>query len=1818
MDEEGEIAVYRGWRSNSHEKFPVLVLAPAQDPPLPHSLERLAQEYALKDLLEAQWAARPLELARLHGRSALLLEDPGGEPLSQLIAEPMEPGQFLRLAVAITAAVVQVHRRGLIHKDIKPAHILVDEAQGKAWLTNFGIASRIPSERTAPEAPEAIAGSLAYMAPEQTGRMNRSVDARADLYALGVTLYRMLTGVLPFTAADPMEWVHCHIARLPTPPEERVAGLPSVLSAIVMKCLAKTAEDRYQTATGLAADLRCCLDQWEETGAIALFSPGTRDIPDHLRMPEKLYGREREVATLLEAFDRVVAQGRTELALVGGYAGIGKSSVVNELHRALVPPRGLFAAGKFDQLKRDIPYATLAQAFQGLIRLVLGKPEAEFRRWREDLRAALEPNGALMVNLVPDLKLIIGDQPPVPDLPPQDAEYRFQLVFRRFVGVFARTEHPLALFLDDLQWLDTATLSLLADLATNPEMRHLLLVGAYRDNEVDAAHPLRRTLDAARLSGGVVHDIVLAPLQLSDVLLLIADTLCCATEAAAPLAQLIHGKTGGNPFFTLQFLTALAEEKLLAFDPGRGKWVWDLERIEAKGCADNVADLMVVKFARLPEDTRDALKLFACLGNVTSSQTLAFVLGQPVETVHTTLWEAVRAGLVFRCNSDYVFLHDRIQEAAYSLITEEERGAVHLRIGRVLLSGLSSGEIAERIFDVVNQLNYGRTLVGSLGERERTAELNLMAGRRARASMACTAALKYFAIGAGLLAEDCWERRYDLAFALAFHRAECEFLTGAVDEAENRLAKLSTLAGSALDKAKVTCLRIDLYTAQYRPAGAVALGLKHLRQLGFDWSPHPADAEVLRECELIWTHLGNRAIEDLVDLPCNTDPTSLAIVDVLIRLVPAAAHTDANLTSLLICCAVNLSLKHGNSSASCFAYTHLATVLGHYFGNYETAFRFGRMGYVLAERPESSEWRVWTYFIYARFVLIRAQHIRGSANLLQRTMDIASEIGDFTSAFWCFCGLNSYRLAAGTPLADLQHQLEQRTAFSHTSLFREGVDPQIGLVRTLRGLTANFGYLFDHEDGESRLEERLSSNPSLSFHQCFYWLRKMQARYFAGDYTAAMQASSNMQKVLWTSKASFEAAEYHFYSALSHAASCESASAEQRLQHLEAITAHHRQLGLWAENCPETFENRVFLVGAEIARLEDRGMDALRLYERAIRSARDNGFVNNEALASELAARFCLDHDLATAGLAYLRDARACYVRWGADGKVRQLDWFYRGLTTGDSHLPAENGTAALRQMDAAAVIKASQALASEIELPKLIKTLMTIVLQDAGADHGLLILPRGGAYWIEAEAWTRNDTVEVAQCRIAMTESECPEALLRTVIRSKESIVLDDVARSNMLGNDAYLGSRAPRSVYCLPLVRQAKLAGVLYVENTQATHAFTPARVAPLGVLATQAAVALENARLYGDLQEREARIRRLVDSNIIGIFLWDFEGRIHDANEAFLQMVGYDRDDLLRGCLRWRDLTPAEWLTRDEEFSIPELRTTGRLPPLEKEYIRKDGRRVPILLGAAVFEESPDQGVAFVLDLSERKAAERALQQAKLEAERANAAKSHFLASASHDIRQPAQALMLLIDTLGVVLAGQPAARVVVQMAIAGEALKGLLDGLLDISRLHAGLVQPRMEASQLGPILERLAEEYRPRVMQKGLTLRLVPARAWIWSDPVLIERILRNLIDNAFKYTETGKILLGCRHCAGHLRFEIHDTGIGIPADQIEAVFDEFYQLNNPSRDRTHGLGLGLTVVRRLADLLGITVGVKSQPGRGSCFSLDLQLEAEELDVVHRE
>jgi PAS domain S-box-containing protein len=1800
LRDDGDLVLAR----RRNERTPLLTLSVTARHPARRVVRRLQHEYSLRGELDPEWAVRPIDFLEEEEGPALTFEDPGGQLASGLVGQTLDIGEFLRVAVGAAVSVGRAHERGLVHRDIKPANILTDVATGRAWLTGFGLASRLPRERRPADPPLVIEGTLAYMSPEQTGRMNRSVDARSDLYSLGVTLYEMLTGALPFTASDPLEWVHCHIAREPSPPGERSPHVPKPVSAIVMKLLAKAAEDRYQTAAGVARDLQRCLDEWLPHQHIAPFALGEHETPSRLLVPEKLYGRTSQVDTLLASFNRVVATGRPELTLVSGYSGIGKSSVVNELHKVLVLPRGRFAAGKFDQYKRDIPYATLAQAFQSLVRPLLAANEDELHRWRQALGDGLGPNARLIVDLVPELKLIVGDSPPVPDLPATEAQRRFQLVLRRFIGVFAQAEHPLALFLDDLQWLDAATLDLLEDLLTQPDVRHLMLIGAYRDHEVQATHPLARRLDNLRRCSAIVHELRLGPLTGDDVEQLVADSFRCERQAVAPLAQLVYAKTAGNPFFAIQFTNNLVDEGVVSFSGEQARWQWDLRRIVEKAYTDNVVELMLVKVNRLPSATQSALQALACLGNTADPATLSVVLGLPEPQVQLDLWEAVRQEFLAVSEGTYRFVHDRVQEAAYSLLPPNARAEAHLRIGRLLIAHTPPEKRVEVVFDLVSQVNRGAHLISSPVERELVAELNLCAGRRAKAATAYESALKYLIAGAGTLAEARGSNRPDLAFELELQRAECEFLTGELASAEERLNALWTRADTATQRSAVACLRVDLYTTLNRSDRAVAVCLEYLAHLGMQWSPHPTEEEGRREYAKVRAKLGSRTIEELVDLPLMEDPTALATLDVFTKVFPPAVFTDSKLLSLAACRAVNLSLERGNSDGSCVAYLFLAMIAGPHFGDYKYGFRFGRLAYELVEKRGLGRFKGRTYLWFAQFVVPWTKHVRECRDLMRRAFEAANSSGDLTIAGYSCNNLTTNYLTAGDPLEEVQLEVEKGLQFAEHARFpfvTDIITAQQQLVRTLRGLTARFGSLNDEQFDEQRFEEHLASEPSLALPECWYWVRKLQARLFAGDHQGAQAAASKARALLWTSPSIFETAEYEFYAALAVAGSLQALREPEDAELFQALREHHRLLTVWAENCPDNFATREALVAAEIARIEGRALDAERLYEQAIRAASANGFVHNEALANELAARFYASRGFQKIADAYLRDARYGYLQWGAVAKVRQLERLHPSLRGGNGPVPTTAIIgASVDELDLATVVRTMQALTSEIVLERWTAKALTIALEDAGARRAVLLVLGNGDLRSLAEATLTRSRVEV---RMLEGPAVLPEMVLRYVERTHEPVVLDDASLPNDFSKDPYIAGRRSRSILCLPLAKQDALRGILYLENDLASCAFTPRRTALLKLLASQAALSLENVWLHSDLQrENDSRRRTEAALRRSEMFLAEAQRLSRTGSFGWIPSTGEiqwsEETHRITGMERWAPLALEKIIDRMHPEDAPHVQETllrashtGEALDYEHRFVMPNGaiRFVRIIAQAVHEPGKPIEYVGAITDITDRREAEAELQNAQADLARVMrvSALGELAASIAHEISQPLAAISA-DATAGLNWLGfQPPNIHGVSEALAAIDADCQRAGNV-LSRINALLKRAPLQRTtcDLNAIVVGIVPLVRLQFEAKGVALdseldRGLPA---IRGDSVQLQQVLINLLLNAADACralemERRRVVVrtATEQRGGHTWSvaSVADTGKGIEPEVLAHIFDAFYTT------KSDGLGMGLSISRSI-------------------------------------
>jgi predicted ATPase/signal transduction histidine kinase len=1492
---DGGVNVYRLLNGDANTADLLLIA----DPDDPGALRRLKQEFAVTRDLDPSIVIRPREMVSALGRTALLVDDCGTKPLAELLAQPVSIPRLLTRAIGLARALGHVHERGLVHGNVRPDTVWIDPSD-RVWLSGLGGAFRTHWDHADFGGDNNLSSPI-YISPEQTGRVNHKIDGRSDLYVFGVILYQMFSaGSLPFVADGSSQWIHYHIARKPNPlPASSLET--ETIEQLVFRLLAKSADDRYQTAGDAERDLRACLAAWQTHGTTSGVRLTAYHTGSSLRMPERLYGREAEINTILSAYHRAASTGATEWVFISGYSGSGKSSLVSEVRKALTPTNGSFISGKFDQYKRNIPFATPAQAFRSLIRQILGQDSEALERWRTTLQTAVGDHGELMVNLMPELTLLIGDQPALPELPPHESRSLFRAVLGRFLSAIARPEHPLVLFLDDLQWMDQATAEFLVRLGDEIETSHLLVICAYRDNEVDGTHPLSQTLERIRRSTSHVEHIRLAPLGLEHIGSLVAEVLRTEPELVASLSALIHRKTAGNPFFAIQFFSALLQEELVSFHALHQQWAWNADQIDAKGFTDNVVDLMTRKLDRFPPSTRLILQTFSCLGMAADARLLAHLCNMSEAEVHDQLYDPVVDELVLRLPDEYRFVHDRVREAAYRLIPPSDLPATHLTIARHLAGKAPASSNA--LFNLVNHYTLGASLLSSPSETLVVANYNIEAGHAAKKAIAYNAALAYFKTALFLLGDDRWISRPDLVFQVEYELAECEFLTGALTEAEERLEFLGTMAPGDIEVAAVVALQITLFTATDRSERAIETCLAHLRHAGINWSQHPDRQEACAEYALLMKRLGGRGIESLIDLPIMRDRSrSDTVLSAMTAALAPAFFTDLNLVCLLLCRMANISIQHGNCDASALAYAYLGMVVGPCFGDYGAAFRFGDLGLRLVEHRGLTQYRARVHLTYGAHVLPWARPLHEAQPYLRRAFDESNETGDLTYAGFSSCTLITNRLSAGDPLDDVEIEASARLTLMQRAKFGLIVyiiTSQLQLIKSLRGQTADFGSLNDEGFEEDKFEQLLSANHSLDIAKCWFLIRKMQARYFAGDYGAALDALLKAEPLLWTTVGHHEFSIYHFYAGMISAANVtDDTPPLLRAEFAQRLVAAHSRMADWELHNPETYKGATALLAAEISRIQDRPFEALQLYQQAISSSRSGKISQVGALAHELAARLYRRHGFETEFQAHLSSARNSYQEWGALGKVEQIDRLHPELAPGLSTV-AQGQPSMSDSFDLAAVLKTSEAVSNEAGVPRLMEILMTLVLEQAGAQRGLLILPQGDDLFVRAEAATAEFGIQVALRDDPISENDIPTSIVNLVARTGEAITIDD-AHSSRFADDAYVAKHQSRSILCLPLMKRAKLIGIIFLENKLAPSVFTAAKVAVLRLLSSQAAMSLKTAlleekdALVEALQKSQSELMRMSRLTSIGELVISIA---HEINQPLTAIV--TNADV---CVRW----------------------------------------------------------------------------------------------------------------------------------------------------------------------------------------------------------------------------------------------------------------------------------------------------------------------------
>lgn len=1731
--------------------LPVVLKTLAETLPPPREFARLRHEFQLISGHLAHGVACAVELVESGTGLALVMKDVGGITVRQLIEqdEPLTIARFLALAQAFASSLARVHAMGIIHKDINPGNLVVNVATNEVEIIDFGIATQLSRETAQVDSPGHLVGTLTYMSPEQTGRMNRTLDYRTDFYSLGASFYEMLTGGPPFAAVEPAELVHCHLARVPVRLDLLRPEVPAVLGRMVERLMAKMAEDRYQSAMGLVADLEVCSEMLGRTGSIADFKLGERDATERFRISQKLYGREHEVRSLLEAFDRV-SQGRTELLLVAGYSGVGKTALVHEVQKPITSRQGYFIAGKFDQLQRNVPYASLIQAFQELTRQLLTETSANVVRWHALLADALGSNARVIVDVIPELEAIVGALPPVPELPPQEAQNRFQNSFWQFIGVFARPEHPLVLFLDDLQWADFASLRFIEDLLQRCDTQSLLIVGAYRENELHAAHPFSlamKTWQTGRATTGV---LALSPLSLSGVEALVEDSLLPTRMDTRPLAALVFAKTAGNPFFVNVFLTSLYESGTLRFLNAEEGWCWDLSSIEARQITDNVIDLMCNKLRTLPPQTQDLLVRAACIGHQFEARTLAISAECTPGCVMAALWPAMTAGLVHQVGNfqlvelaehsaeslspdfRFRFVHDRVQQAAYALRPAGELTTLHLSIARLWLSTISDALAGETLFAILNQYHAAGALKLDEAERIRLTTLSLQAGRKAMQSSAFNSALRYLAYGVDLLVESDWDTHHELTLALSLEHAECNYLNHHLEDAENGFQACLARARTATDKAQIHLQQLELHGSQGDSRHAIADGLAGLRCLGIVVPRKPTKWHMIAEFARLALHRRGRNQKQLLDnLPMSQDPKHQLAMRLFAGINPYAFFQDTWLTGLLAVKAVNQIVRKGLTVESSYVLMTFASLMTAR-REFSTAWLYAQKALELID-SHPSKFNAMSLYLYPTWIHYFFRPLASCAPNYEQAMKLALEAGNWIYACLHAISLKHLRFSTGMSLRPFADHCREVTKFvaklGDPLSLRANFPFYIAWAESLATETAD-GRAPDLSPAVEVTEAELL-NPSMLFH--VYISASLHAFIF-DDLEKAGVWLGKSRKILYSAAGVHTAVDYFFLGILlalgrERAGSWATLNKAQRQRVKKDLTRLHG----WARQCPENFLHKYLLGAAELARVQGQAQVAEDLFAQAIAAAQRNGFAHHQAIAAEALGRHYFARDRPEPGRAYMEQALELYSNWGAEAKVQQLSARYglgrrirlhgRGM---QQPMPHTTRTLEIKSeaLDLATVLKASQALSGEIVLEHLLTQLMRIVVENAGAQRGLLLFERKGQWWIEAEGVFDGETHsrQTALPAEPSAAAPLPVSLLRYVALTKEAVVLSNAATEGRFVSDPYIQAHLPRSVLCAPILRQGVLSGIVYVENNLMEGAFTQDRLEMLRVISAQAAISIENARVYEHLEATVAQRT----------------SELATTNDTLAHALG--------------DLRAAQ----------AQLVQTEKLAALGS------------LVAGVAHELNTPIGNALVASTS--------IVDATTQLEQAASTSSLRRSELSKSLHK--------IDGM---------AKLVARSCERAATL------ITTFKQLTANQATENRRTFVLRPFLQDCAADLFQRY--PGATWRIevdVPEGVTCDSYPDALGQILARLVDNAAIHAFAGREA-GCVHISGNcdagtVTLLIEDDGNGIDATMLARVFEPFFT----TRLGQGGSGLGLSIARNIA--CGVLCGdleARSNEQTGSAFVL---------------
>ena len=1826
--------LYRGIRNSDNQ--PVLIKTYKTTDVTPTQIARFKQEFFEIKKVESDGLISAYGLEYYPDGVAIILEDFIGKPLESYVKKHQNDiKKFLDFAITLAKTLGEIHKAGIIHQDLKPKNILIDKKK-KAKIIDLGLSSILTRENEQIYDPEVLEETLPYISPEQTGRMNRTIDYRTDFYSLGVIFYEMLTGTPPFHSYNPIELFHSHIAKMPKPPIDVVSDIPEIFSNIVMKMLSKNPEDRYQSGYGLKVDLEKCREQLNSTGKIKPFELGSEDVSDKLTIPQEIYGRDKEIKTLMSAFERIKS-GSCELMLVSGFSGIGKTVLINEIHKPIVQSKGYYIKGKFGRLQKDTPYSAVIQAFQGLIRQILSESQERIFRWQSLLRDALGNNGKIITDLIPEIELLIGKQPEVPELGPEETRNRFNMVFQNFVKVFAKKDHPIAIFVDNFQWVDSASLNMIKTLMGDPELNYVLFIGAFRSNEVSDTHPLTLWINDMDKSLITVNHLFVPPINERIVNKLISGALKCNPDRSMAFSELVHKKTEGNPFFVEQFLLEIYDNEILTFSPGEG-WNWDMNQLGQTKITDNVADLMVERLIKLKEGSREALKLASIIGTRFNLEILSELYKKSLDDTYADLLEPIKIGLIVLAEKDYRFVDDRVLEAAYSLISEGQKIELHYSVGKLFLKNTKPEELQENIFNIVHHLNLSQELITSEEERNELARLNSIAGSKAKNSTAYEVSSQFFKKGLELLPLDAWESKYDLTLSIYTGSGEVGYLTGDFERAEEILGDVIKNAKTSIDKVRAYEVKIPNYTVLNRRTEAVKLGIEALSMLGLKLPKKASKLSILKELLFIKINMRGKKIEDLIDLPELTDPIKLAISRILIVTTVPLYTMDIYYATLISLKLLNLSLRFGNSSYSAYGYFTKALILTGVFEKIEQGSSFGKLSLKALEKFKGEVIGGKVTALYGVMINHWKRHVREDIDYLLKGYEYALKTGDFEWASYSILFLEITPFFMGRNLFELEEKiekhyldLEELQRFSVTWEYKFWWQFIISLCKETDDKLIIKGEICDENEYYSEMA-RVDHHTSLGY----YIVAKEFIYYLYDDPKKAIEYAKKGERFIDSTLGMLFTPAYYFYYSLALLAHYPQVDRKIQKKYLKQTKANQKKMKKWAKHAPMNFENKYLLVEAEKSRVTGKVEEAISLYNKAIDIAHENEFMHEGAMSHELLAKFYLERDDNTSAKAHMIEARDGYHQWGATAKVSDLEKKYPELLPkvevekATSHDDQPSSHTASELLDYTTVVNSLQTISSEIIMQSLLEKLMKTVVESAGATRGIFISLKDDTLYVEAEREAGSDEVLVIKSTPPEKRDDILLSVINYVKRTNTHVVLDDATKDGEYTSDPYVVKNQPKSILCLPIIRQSKLVGILYLENNVAKEAFTFDRVEVLKLLASQAAISFQNAVLVDDmkrveeeLRESEIRYRTLFNNTPVGISVIERGGNILAYNETMRIMLGYSKEDAHKV-----HISDVYQSIDDRKKILKELLSKGSVHNINIELKRKDGTSftgsghlVPFIM------DGKNTTLAVVEDITERIKAEEEihrlnkeleqrviertaqLEETLKELERSNKELEQFAYIASHDLQEPLRMVSSYVQLLSRRYKGKldSDADDFIFYAVDGATrMQAMIQSLLTYSRV--GSKGKPFEQVDCETVLDQALSNLAIIIEENKALVSHDPIPT-VMADDLQLVQLFQNLIGNAIKYNDkdSPQIHVSAEQKDDEWVFSVADNGIGIDPDYRDQIFQIFSRLHAKEYS---GTGIGLAVCKKIVERHGGRIWVESEAGEGSTFYFTIPVKSE--------